>query len=147
VWRRRSPAPWRGRAPSPPPRTAPLRRELYPYSRDSATALLRRAAPLLYPRMSTSRVGCAPDTPSLTRAVHEIGRGAGPEPGDPGPKPRGVLFGRAIKNSQIVPGRGRRRSLLPAVNGEASTTRCRVAPAQTNPSVERETLAARTAPL
>ena len=48
AWRRRSPAPWRRRTP-PPPRTAPLRRELYPYSRDSATALLRRATPPLVP--------------------------------------------------------------------------------------------------
>ena len=31
---------------------------------------------------------------------------------------------------------GGRRSLLPAVTGEASTTRCRVAPAQTNPREE-----------
>ena len=44
--------------------------------------------PLSCPRVSTSRVGCAPDTPALTRVVHEIGGGAGPEPVDPGPKPR-----------------------------------------------------------
>ena len=36
----------------------------------------------------------------------------------------------------------RRRCLLPAVTGEASTTRCRVASEQTNLDVERETLAA-----
>ena len=34
------------------------------------------------------KLGCAPDTPALTRVVHEIGGGAGPEPVDPGPKPR-----------------------------------------------------------
>ena len=38
-----------GEEPDPPPRTAPLRRELYPYSRDSATALLRRADPPFVP--------------------------------------------------------------------------------------------------
>ena len=36
----RSPAFWRRRAPRLP-RTAPLRRELYPYSRDSATGVVK----------------------------------------------------------------------------------------------------------
>ena len=34
-------------------------------------------------------------------------------------------------------GGGGRRCLLPAVTGEASTTRCRVAPAHTNPNIEQ----------
>ena len=35
--------------------------------------------PLLYPRVRTSGVGCAPDTATLIRVIHEIGEGEGPD--------------------------------------------------------------------
>jgi hypothetical protein len=90
--------------------------------------------PLLCPRVSTSRVGCAPDAPALTRAVHGIGqRGGGEEEEEE--EYLESYTREAIPNEmgptrcRATPGGGESFNQ----SEEVSPTRFRVAPAQSSP--------------